>query len=76
MKVLYDINALALDSNGKLTRLFVSHPVYTIKECDMQVDIWKDSGYNLVVSWVQAKYEQGSTKTVHLKEYNWYKEKS
>jgi len=74
MATLYDVNAFAFDLNGKVQRLAVSHPMFTLKECDRQVEIWKnDYDYKLIVSWVQVKYEGGSTKIVHLKEHDWWR---
>lgn len=70
----YDVNAIALDIDNKMIRLAVEHPMFTLKECDRQVDIWKiDYDYKLIISWVQVKYEGGSSKIVHLKEYDWWK---
>ena len=74
IKTTYDINALAYDSKGKMTRLFTQHPFLTLKECDNQLEVWeKQHGYRLIISWVQVKYAGGSSKVTHLKEYNWRK---
>lgn len=72
MRATYDVNAIAYDSTGTMARLFITHPVLTLKECDRQIECWKDAyGYKLIVSWVKVQYEGGSTKIVHFKEYDW-----
>lgn len=74
VKTVYDVNAIAFDTRGKMTRLAVEHPMFTLKECDRQIEMWQhDYDYKLIVSWVQVKYEGGSTKVVHFTEYDWRK---
>ena len=68
----YEVNAIALDSTGKPQRLFTESPKLTIKECDGVVESWK-SEYNLLISWVVARYATGSTRVVHLVEYDFWK---
>lgn len=70
MPTIYDVNAIAFDPKGKITRLLTTSPFLTLKECDRQIDIWRED-YKLIISWVQVKYDGGSTKTVHLNEYDW-----
>lgn len=68
----YEINAIALDSTGKPQRLFTGSPNLTIKECDGVVESWKRD-YNLLISWVVARYATGSTRVVHLVEYDFWR---
>ena len=70
----YEINAIALGPDGKMKRLFTSTAMLTLKECDRQVEIWKKTyEYKLLISWVKVTYASGTTKIVHLKEYDWSK---
>ena len=72
MRTTYEVNALALSADCKPTRLFTQSVKLTLKECDNQVEIWKkEYGYRLLVSWVDARYANGSTRVVHFQEHDW-----
>lgn len=68
----YEVNAIVINPMGKPDRLFTQTPQLTLKECDQVVESWKRY-YKLLISWVVARYANGSTRVVHLTEYDFWK---
>ena len=67
MKV-YEPNAVALDGNGKPTRLFTQNGCVKLSDCTKVIDSWYDN-WTLHTSWVVKRTDDGRTETLHLRTY-------